>query len=104
MTPEPGYQMSTARFSMQIRRNDPDFYALSVMDHILGTGPGFTSRIARGLRDEQGLCYSVDAAITSSARTKATRGSAVSAWTDWALAVQAKPRMLWSNAFTSFTP
>lgn len=51
-----------------IRRVDPDFYALSVMDHILGTGPGFTSRIARKLRDEMGLCYSVDAAITSSAR------------------------------------
>jgi len=51
-----------------IRRTDPDFYALSVMDHILGTGPGFTSRIARGLRDEQGLCYTVDAAITPSAR------------------------------------
>lgn len=51
-----------------IRRADPDFYALSVMDHILGTGPGFTSRIARRLRDEQGLCYSVDAAITASAR------------------------------------
>ena len=51
-----------------IRRVDPDFYALSVMDHILGTGPGFTSRIARRLRDEMGLCYSVDAAITTSAR------------------------------------
>jgi zinc protease len=51
-----------------IRRSDPDFYALSVMDHILGTGPGFTSRISRKLRDEMGLCYSVDAAITTSAR------------------------------------
>jgi zinc protease len=51
-----------------IRRSHPDFYALSVMDHILGTGPGFTSRIARKLRDEMGLCYAVDAAITTSAR------------------------------------
>jgi zinc protease len=51
-----------------IRRTHPDFYALSVMDHILGTGPGFTSRISRRLRDEQGLCYSVDAAISRSAR------------------------------------
>ncbi len=51
-----------------VARTHPDFYALSVMDHILGTGPGFTSRIARSLRDEQGLCYSVDASITRDAR------------------------------------
>ncbi|MCA8977934.1 MAG: insulinase family protein [Planctomycetes bacterium] len=50
-----------------IRRACPDFYVLSVMDHILGTGPGFTSRCARKLRDEQGLCYAVSAGITSSA-------------------------------------
>lgn len=51
-----------------IRRVHPDYYALSVMDHVLGTGPGFTSRISRRLRDEMGLCYAVDASITRSAR------------------------------------
>jgi zinc protease len=51
-----------------IRRTDPDYHALSVMDHVLGTGPGFTSRIAKRLRDELGLCYAVDASITGSAR------------------------------------
>ena len=50
-----------------IRRTDPDFYKLSVMDHILGSGPGFTSRCARKLRDEMGLCYSVSAGVASSA-------------------------------------
>lgn len=50
-----------------VRRTDPDYYALSVMDHVLGTGPGFTSRIARKLRDEMGLCYAVHAAITTTA-------------------------------------
>jgi zinc protease len=50
-----------------IRRIDPDYYVLSVMDHVLGTGPGFTSRVARKLRDEQGLCYAVSAGITPSA-------------------------------------
>ena len=50
-----------------IRRTHPDFYVLSVMDHVLGTGPGFTSRCSRKLRDEQGLCYSVSAGITASA-------------------------------------
>jgi zinc protease len=38
-----------------------------VMDHVLGTGPGFTNRISRVLRDEQGLAYSVNASIHSTA-------------------------------------
>ncbi|MFO1053819.1 MAG: pitrilysin family protein [Planctomycetota bacterium] len=50
-----------------IRRADPDYIPLLVMDHVLGTGPGFTSRIGKKLRDEQGLCYSVSAGITSGA-------------------------------------
>lgn len=50
-----------------VRRQNPDFYALLVMDHVLGSGPGFTSRISKRLRDEEGLCYSVHAAITSAA-------------------------------------
>lgn len=50
-----------------IRRNHPDYAALVVMDHVLGTGPGFTNRISRRLRDELGLAYSVHAAIHSSA-------------------------------------
>jgi zinc protease len=50
-----------------IRRNDPDYAALVLMDHVLGTGPGFTNRISRRLRDELGLAYTVHAAIHSSA-------------------------------------
>jgi zinc protease len=50
-----------------IRRSDPDYPALVVMDHVLGTGPGFTNRIARRLRDELGLAYSVSANIHGSA-------------------------------------
>ncbi|HJO27430.1 MAG: hypothetical protein CMK00_08470 [Planctomycetes bacterium] len=50
-----------------IRRSDPDYPALVLLDHILGTGPGFTDRISRRLRDELGLAYSVSAAIHSSA-------------------------------------
>ncbi len=50
-----------------IDRFDPDYYKLVVMDHILGSGPGFTSRIQKKLRDEKGLCYSVGAGMTNSA-------------------------------------
>ena len=51
----------------RITRSDPDYAALTVMDHVLGTGPGFTNRISRRLRDELGLAYSVSASISSSA-------------------------------------
>jgi zinc protease len=37
------------------------------MDVILGSAPGFTSRVPKRLRDEQGLAYSTFANITSSA-------------------------------------
>jgi zinc protease len=50
-----------------VERRDPDYPALVVMDHVLGTGPGFTSRITRRLRDELGLAYTVHAAIHTSA-------------------------------------
>jgi zinc protease len=50
-----------------IERTNSDYYALLVMDTILGSSPGFTSRIPRLLRDEQGLAYSTYSNITSSA-------------------------------------
>ena len=75
--PRPGTRVGVFRASraqvhlylghLGIRRNDPDYPALVVMDHVLGTGPGFTNRISRRLRDELGLAYSVHADIHSSA-------------------------------------
>jgi zinc protease len=50
-----------------IRRDNPDYYKLLVMDNILGTGPGFTDRLSSKLRDRMGLAYTVNANITSSA-------------------------------------
>jgi len=49
-----------------VTRDNPDYCALQVMDIILGCGPGFTSRIPRKLRDEQGLAYSTYSSITHS--------------------------------------
>ena len=42
-----------------IDRKSPDFYAVSVMNYILGGG-GFSSRLVNRIRDEQGLAYDVD--------------------------------------------
>jgi zinc protease len=51
-----------------IDRQNPDYYSLLVLDTILGSSPGFTSRIPRILRDEQGLAYTTFSNITGSAR------------------------------------
>jgi zinc protease len=49
-----------------IKRKDPDYYKLLVLDYVLGTGPGFTYRLSR-LRDREGLAYTVTAEIAASA-------------------------------------
>ncbi|MCC6232426.1 MAG: insulinase family protein [Verrucomicrobiales bacterium] len=40
-----------------VRRDDPDFFAVTVMNDILGGG-GFTSRIVNRVRSDEGLAYS----------------------------------------------
>jgi zinc protease len=50
-----------------IERTNPDFYALQVLDTILGGGAGFTARIPQRLRDELGLAYTTFASITMAA-------------------------------------
>ena len=41
-----------------IRRTNPDFYSITVMNHILGAG-GFSSRLMESIRDKQGLAYGI---------------------------------------------
>jgi zinc protease len=41
-----------------ISRTNPDFYAVTVMNHILGAG-GFSSRLMESIRDKQGLVYGI---------------------------------------------
>jgi len=41
-----------------ISRTNPDFYAVTVMNYILGAG-GFSSRLMDSIRDRQGLAYGV---------------------------------------------
>ena len=50
-----------------VRRDNPDYHTLLVLDNVLGTGPGFTDRLSASLRDRQGLAYAVNAVITASA-------------------------------------
>lgn len=54
-----------------VARSHPDFDALAVVDHILGSGPGFTDRLSRVIRDDLGLAYSVGGGMTDSADIEA---------------------------------
>lgn len=45
-----------------IKQDNPDFYALSIMNDILGAG-GLTSRLFQDIRTRQGLAYSVGSAF-----------------------------------------
>lgn len=44
--------------NLGVSRDSPDYYAVLVMNYILGGG-GFTSRLMQSVRDEMGLAYSV---------------------------------------------
>ncbi len=44
-----------------IDKNNPDMYALRVMDYILGGG--FTSRLTQEIRSNQGLAYNVESSV-----------------------------------------
>jgi len=45
------------------KRNDPDFYATYVMNHILGGG-GLTSRLSNAIRQQRGLAYYASSSLS----------------------------------------
>lgn len=63
----PRAQTNTFVGHLGIRRNDPDFVALEVLDNVFGTGAGFTDRLSKEIRDRAGLAYSVFGNIAGSA-------------------------------------
>ncbi len=63
----PAQQLNIYLGHLGITRTTPDFYALQVVDTILGGGAGFTARIPQRLRDELGLAYTTFASITMTA-------------------------------------
>lgn len=58
-----------------LQRDDPDFYAATVMNHILGGG-GFTSRLYQEVRDKRGLAYSVRTSLSPLAHAALIVGTA----------------------------
>lgn len=47
-----------------VSRSNPDYYAVQVMNYILGGG-GFASRLMRIIRDEKGLTYSIHSSFSA---------------------------------------
>lgn len=69
----PAQQLNIYLGHLGISRTNPDYYALQVLDTILGGGAGFTARIPQRLRDELGLAYTTFASITMTAGLDAGR-------------------------------
>jgi len=46
-----------------ISRDNPDYYAVSIMNYIFGGG-GFSSRLMQSIRDKMGLAYDVDSSFS----------------------------------------
>src|SRR5438094_1428080 len=63
----PAQQLNIYLGHLGIARTSPDYYALQVLDTILGGGAGFTARIPQRLRDELGLAYTTFASIPMTA-------------------------------------
>jgi zinc protease len=57
-----------------LKRQDPDFYAAYVMNHILGGG-GFSSRLTQEVREKRGLVYSIDTDLVTLDHAGLVQGS-----------------------------
>jgi len=58
-----------------LKREDPDFYAAYLVNHILGGG-GFGSRLTAEVREKRGLAYSIDTGLVALDHVGLIQGSA----------------------------
>jgi zinc protease len=63
LTPRDGTQTALMFAIPGPRRNDPDWFAASIANYILGGG-GFSSRLMQELRDKSGLTYGIDTGLS----------------------------------------
>jgi zinc protease len=62
-----GEQTHIVMGHLGVARRHQDFDALVILDHIFGSGPGFSDRLGRIVRDELGLVYAIGGGMTDSA-------------------------------------
>lgn len=65
-TPDKANAVIAARANLSLNENDPDYPALAVATHVLGSG-AMASRLGTRLREKDGLSYSVGAALHADA-------------------------------------
>lgn len=61
------YPLPQARLRLSypgLARDDPEFFAAALMNHILGGG-SFTSRLFKEVREQRGLAYGIDSGLSS---------------------------------------
>jgi len=72
---QPARQSAIVFGQRGLKRDNPDFYAATVMNRILGGG-GFTSRLYQEVRDKRSLAYSVGSSLVPLAHAGLIVGSA----------------------------
>ena len=64
VTPFPGPQTSISFYQGGIRFDDPDYFAASMLNEVLG-GSGFSSRLMDEIREKRGLTYGVSTGLAA---------------------------------------
>jgi zinc protease len=75
---KPVPQSVVAAADAGIKRDDPDYYAAYVLNHILGAG-SFTSRLHQEIREKRGLAYSTHSYLRPMARSALVAAGAATA-------------------------
>jgi zinc protease len=70
-----------------IRRNDPDFFAAHILNHILG-GSGFESRLMQEVREKRGLTYGIGTYLVPKDYSEMILGSVASSNESMAEAIE----------------
>ncbi len=69
-TPDKANAVFSARISVNMQDEDPDYPALYIANYILGGGAGFESRLTKRIRVKDGLSYGVGSRLSVSSRER----------------------------------
>ena len=95
----PGPQTSISFYQGGIRFEDPDYFAATILNEILG-GNGFSSRLMDQVREKRGLTYGIGTALAASDHAEMLTGSLDTA-NDKAADAIAVIRQVWADTAAS---
>ncbi len=85
-----------------VKRNDPDFYPLTVANHILGGG-GFSSRLTTEIREKRGLTYGIGSYLSPRRYAGTIQGSVATRQDRFAQTLQLL-QQIWRDFPNTITP